>query len=56
MTDASAAAAVLDFTSIPEHGVRVYRTGVSIRGLKTATHVFAGYPYRLAVEERCACG
>ena len=46
---------VIDFTSNPHHGVRVYRTGVTVRGPKTVEQQLAGYPYRLAVEERCNC-
>jgi catechol-2,3-dioxygenase len=46
---------VIDFTSNPHNGVRVYRTGVAVRGPKTTTHQFADYPYQLAIEERCSC-
>jgi hypothetical protein len=46
---------VIDFTSNPLHGVRVYRTGVTVRGPKAVEQQLAGYPYRLAVEERCNC-
>ena len=46
---------IIDFTSNPHNGVRVYRTGVAVRGAKTARHQFADYPYELAVEERCSC-
>jgi hypothetical protein len=46
---------VVDFTSNPHNGVRVYRTGVTVRGPKTTTYKFADYPYQLGVEERCSC-
>jgi catechol 2,3-dioxygenase-like lactoylglutathione lyase family enzyme len=46
---------VVDFTSNPHNGVRVYRTGVTVRGPKTTTYTFADYPYQLGVEERCNC-
>ena len=46
---------VIDFTSNPHNGVRVYRTAVSVRGPKTIKHQFAEYPYQLDVEERCVC-
>jgi len=46
---------IIDFTSDPLNGVRVYRTAVAVRGAKTARHQLAGYPYELAVEERCSC-
>jgi hypothetical protein len=47
---------ILDFTSEPHTAARVYRTGVTVRGPKAARHELAGYPYRLDIEERCACG
>jgi hypothetical protein len=47
---------IIDFSSKPETGVRVYRTGVTIRGAKAARHQLPGYPYELVLEERCACG
>jgi hypothetical protein len=46
---------IIDFTANPEHGARVYRTGVTIRGAKAAKHQLAGYPYDLVLEERCSC-
>jgi catechol-2,3-dioxygenase len=46
---------VVDFTSNAEHGVRVYRTGVTVRGAKARTYEFDAHPYQLAIEERCAC-
>jgi hypothetical protein len=46
---------IVDFTSNPDHGVRVYRTGVTVRGPKTAKYQVASYPYDLVVEERCSC-
>jgi hypothetical protein len=46
---------VIDFTSNPHNGVRVYRTGVTVRGPKATTYKFADYPYHLGVEERCSC-
>ncbi|HEX2445633.1 MAG TPA: hypothetical protein VHJ77_16925 [Vicinamibacterales bacterium] len=46
---------VIDFTSNPHNGVRVYRTGVTVRGPKTTTYKFEDYPYQLGVEERCSC-
>jgi hypothetical protein len=46
---------VIDFTSNPHNAVRVYRTGVNVRGLKAAKHDLVDYPYVLNVEERCTC-
>ena len=46
---------VIDFRSNPHNAVRVYRTGVTVRGAKAAAHELAGYPYRVSVEERCSC-
>ena len=46
---------VVDFTGIASHGVRVYRTGVTVRGPKALKYQFDAQPYQLAVEERCAC-
>ena len=46
---------IIDFTANPEHGAKVYRTGVTIRGAQSATHQLAGYPYDLVLEERCSC-
>jgi hypothetical protein len=46
---------VIDFTSNPHSAVRVYRTGVNVRGVKAATHELTGFPYVLNVEEKCAC-
>jgi hypothetical protein len=46
---------VVDFTSNAEHGARVYRTGVTVRGAKARTYEFDAHPYQLAIEERCAC-
>jgi hypothetical protein len=46
---------VIDFTGNAENGVRVYRTGVNVRGPKAATHQLAPNPYRLTIEERCSC-
>ena len=46
---------VIDFTSNPDNGVRVYPTGVTVRGPKAAKHRLAAYPYQIDVEERCAC-
>jgi hypothetical protein len=46
---------IVDFTSNPDHGVRVYRTGVTVRGPKTAKYQLASYPYDLVIEERCSC-
>ena len=47
---------IIDFTTEPHNAVRVYGTGVTVRGAKAAKHQLAGYPYRLHIEERCACG
>jgi hypothetical protein len=47
---------VVDFTGNAEHGVRVYRTAVNVRGAKAQTHQIEPYPYQLKIEERCACG
>jgi hypothetical protein len=46
---------VVDFTSNPSHGVRVYRTGVTVRGAKARKYEFDAHPYRVEIEERCAC-
>jgi hypothetical protein len=46
---------VIDFTSEPHNAVRVYPTGVTIRGEQAATHEIAGYPYRITIEARCSC-
>jgi catechol-2,3-dioxygenase len=46
---------VVDFTSNPSHGVRVYRTGVTVRGAKARKYQFDAHPYQVAIEERCAC-
>ena len=46
---------IIDFTSDPGHGVRVYGTTVTVRGAKASTHRFADYPYQLRIEERCSC-
>jgi hypothetical protein len=46
---------VVDFTSDPQNGVRVYRTGVTVRGAMNTKYQFADYPYQLGVEERCSC-
>lgn len=46
---------VIDFTGNAEHGVRVYRTSVNLRGAKAARHELKGYPYTINIEERCSC-
>ena len=46
---------IIDFTGNADNGVRVYRTGVNLRGAKAATHQLASHPYRLTIEERCSC-
>ena len=46
---------VIDFTGDASNGVRVFATGVNIRGPKAATHKLGSLPYRLTVEERCSC-
>ena len=46
---------VVDFTGNSAHGVRVYDTGVTVRGVKTASHRLPGLPYRVTIEERCSC-
>lgn len=46
---------IVDFSANPANGVRTYRTGVNVRGAKTAVHDLGAYPYRLTVEERCSC-
>jgi hypothetical protein len=46
---------IIDFTGNADHGVRVYRTGVNLRGTKAASHQLASYPYHLTIEERCSC-
>ena len=47
---------VIDFTGNADHGVRIYRTGISVRGAKASKHQLAGLPYHLTIDERCACG
>jgi hypothetical protein len=47
---------VIDFTGNAEHGVRVYRTGITLRGAAAAQHQLAGHPYLLNIEQRCSCG
>lgn len=47
---------VIDFTSNPANGVRVYRTAVSVRGPKAGKHQVKDFPYELIIDERCACG
>jgi hypothetical protein len=46
---------IIDFTSEPHNAVRVYPTGVTIRGAQAAQHQLAGYPYRVTLEARCSC-
>ena len=46
---------IIDFTGNAGNGVRVYRTGINVRGTKAATHQLASHPYYLTVEERCSC-
>ena len=46
---------VIDFTGNPDNGVRVYPTGINLRGSKAAAHQLASHPYRLTIEERCSC-
>ena len=47
---------VIDFTGNADNGVRVYRTGINLRGAKAAAHQLAPHPYHLTIEERCSCG
>ena len=47
---------IIDFTGNADNGVRVYRTGINLRGSKAATHQLAPHPYHVTIEERCACG
>ena len=47
---------VVDFTGNADNGVRVYPTAANVRGAKASTHQLAPYPYRVNIEERCACG
>jgi len=46
---------VIDFTGNADNGVRVYRTGINLRGSKNAKHQLASHPYHLTIEERCSC-
>ena len=46
---------IVDFSGNADHGVRVYRTGINLRGPKAATHQLASYPYHVTIEERCTC-
>ena len=47
---------IIDFTGNADNGVRVYRTGINLRGSKAAKHQLASHPYHLTIEERCNCG
>jgi catechol-2,3-dioxygenase len=47
---------VIDFTGNAENGVRVYRTGITLRGAAAAKHQLSGLPYTLTLEQRCSCG
>jgi hypothetical protein len=47
---------VIDFTGNAENGVRVYPTGITLRGAAAAKHQLAGHPFALTIEQRCACG
>jgi hypothetical protein len=47
---------IIAFTDNADNGVRVYRTGINLRGAKAAQHQLAQYPYHLTIEERCSCG
>ena len=47
---------VIDFTGNADNGVRVYRTGINLRGSKAAKHQLPSHPYHLTIEERCSCG
>jgi hypothetical protein len=46
---------IIDFTGNTDSGVRVYRTGINLRGAKAAKHQLASHPYHLTIEERCSC-
>jgi catechol-2,3-dioxygenase len=46
---------VIDFTSNPHNAVRIYQTGVTLRGQKADALQLTGYPYRVSLEERCSC-
>ena len=46
---------IIDFTGNADNGVRVYRTGINVRGAKAAKHQLASHPYYLTIEERCSC-
>jgi hypothetical protein len=45
-----------DFTSNPQRGADVYRTGVNLRAPESGEYELAGYPYQIALEPRCSCG
>ena len=47
---------VVDFTGNADNGVRVYPTGINLRGTKTSKHQLGSHPYHLTMEERCSCG
>jgi len=47
---------VIDFTGNADNGVRVYCTGINLRGSNAAKHQLASHPYHLTIEERCSCG
>jgi catechol-2,3-dioxygenase len=45
-----------DFTSNPQRGADVYRTGINLRAPESGKFELAGYPYQIALEPRCSCG
>ena len=46
---------VIDFTGNPDNGVRVYRTGINLRGFEGRRAPACIAPLRLTIEERCSC-
>ena len=44
-----------DFSSTPQPGAGVYRTGVTLRAAKAGKYELEGYPYQVVLEERCTC-
>lgn len=44
-----------DFSSNPQHGAGVYRTGITLRAAEPGTYEVAGYPYQVVLEQRCSC-
>jgi hypothetical protein len=44
-----------DVSAAPGRAAGVYRTGITLRATKVGKHDVQGYPYQIALEERCSC-